>query len=212
MLSRVRCMLLLLSHVFSQTWAFIWRPGSSQSGWSCQVPLAGPLGTRLLAQLEGWMMQNPPFPVMQSRELAGASGQLFVETKSTLIKCSKRCAESCELLADLLFLSVVIHQSSTPVLCRPSWVGARMQAGNWDVSLEKLTPSRTFQNKQPPLSSASCQLGKAHGKQAQAGAWRGAGEKVTKQHLQPQVIHWNLQRNHQMVQKDLPDITTGQIL
>lgn len=112
--------------------------------------------------------------------------------------------------------SLISFSVHPPVLSlgapHPVDTGTRLQAGNWDVSLEKLTPSSTFQYKQPALSKAVCQLWKAHGKQAQAGASRGAGETLTKQHLQPQASHWNPQTISKMVQKHIPDLTTDPIL
>lgn len=89
------------------------------------------------------------------------------------------------------------HPPSLTPAQNPVDPGARLQAGNWDVSLEKLTPSRTFQNKQPALSKAVCQLWKAHAKQAQEGALRGPQEAMSKQHLQAQASHWNQQTNQQ---------------
>lgn len=119
----------------------------------------------------------------------------------------KMCRKLC--IAAWSLISFSGHPPSLTPALSPVDPGTRLQAGNWDVSLEKLTPPRTFQNKQPALSKVVCQLWKAHGKQAQARASKGPGETVTKEHLQPQASH---RETRKMAQKNLPGLATGQIL
>lgn len=166
---------LCFHNVVSHTWAFILKLGSSQSDWSCQVPLAGLLGTRLLAQLEGWMMQNPLFLVMQSGELAGASGQLFMETKSTLIKYLKKTCRK-QLIAAWSLISFTGH----PQVWHQCWAGLDCtlqtqlgcsKAAGWKLGCVswKAYSFHDIPKQQPPLSKASSQLWKAHANKPRQG-------------------------------------------
>lgn len=97
------------------------------------------------------------------------------------------------------------------VLCRPSWAAARLQAGNWDVSLEKLTPSRTFLNNShhsqrlPPSSEKHMRTDPGRGIEGK----RRNGDRASPANTSITGTH---RRISKMVQNYLPDPTTGQIL
>lgn len=121
-------------------------------------------------------------------------------------------------------------QSLPPVLSLDSLhsAGARLHSaapqgpsGKWDLYLERLTPSRTFQSKQPPSQRLSSHSERAHGKQAQAGraegskSWQLHDKMVTKQCLQPQTqacIVLDPTEKSALVKKCLLDPTRGQTL